>query len=442
MVQINTKKYAEAPRQFPGSVKVTKLTVNGVDMSDYYEQIDIFESVYAATMSGRLTVVDTANHIKNVPIIGEEIVEIEFNDEVESISVKFRCYKITDRVNPQHGVIKYVMHLCSEEFYADSFLKVSKSYNLKKFESNVEDILRNPAYLGSDKPLIAGDTREPRCIVVPYWSPLYAVGWMGNRAQAMEANYKGGDFLFYETVNGFHWVAIDNLYDENANQTYGKVSYDPMRPTSDGRTRYDSRGPSDVMRMEGWNVVTTFDTVQNAKMGMYGNRTRVIDIVQRDYSDHDFNYLSEFYDYEHLEGVGGINAKPLCSFEHPAPQFPDAHMRVVVKHQGLFDNEPDGNSQIEEWLPPKISQRQQMENFKIRGQLPGHIGLTAGMVVEFFFPNAEKISINENPGIDPAYSGQYLITALRRMIKRDKFDIIVDMIKDSRGVDPQAAIGF
>lgn len=442
MVKVNNRIYTNQPREFPGSIRVEKLTISGTDVSDYYQQIDVFESIYSPTMSARLTLLDTTNLIKKIPIIGEEVVEIWLNDGIESCKHKFICHKLSDRQSPRHGVLKYVLHLVSEEKWTDSYTKVSKSYNLKKFEDNVKDILTGSLFLNSKKPLISGVTKQPECVLIPNWSPIFAINWMGNRARADEDSYRGGDFLFYETMDGFKWVAIDNLLDDTANIPYGTVSYDPLRPSQDGLTRYDSRTKSDVMRFEQWDVVKTFDTLENTFAGLYANKTRVVDIVERDFSDEEFSYIETFYDHKHLKSIEGFSAKPLCSFENKALQSPDAHSRVVVKHKGLFDDEPEGSTHIDEWLPKKISKRQQLESFKVRGQLPGHIGLTAGMILNFYFPNPEDISVNDRAGYDPSYSGQYLVTSLRRMIQRDKFNIIVDMVKDSRGQDPNKVVSF
>jgi len=432
---VNNKTYDDVVRQFPGAFDVIELTINGEDITDQYVQIDIFESIFSI-ISGRITMVDTKNLPANLPIVGDEIVTIKITDGVNTEEHRLRCYSITDRVSINHNTIKYTMHLCSEEMFADSFVRVSKSYYLSKLETNVRDILGDVNYLNSNKPAIIADTEEDQCIVIPTWSPLHAINWMASRARSNETQYKGGNFVFYETMSGFRWVPLENLYNSDENKVYGRIIYDPMRPLQSGTTQYDERTRTDVMSFMQWEKVKSFNVLDNAKEGMYGNTVKVIDIIERRFDDYTFDYNQSFYDHQHLKGINGINAKPLNgSFSGQQSFFPEAHLRVGIKHKGLFNAEPEGNSKIDEWMPPKISQMQQMENHVIKGTLPGHIGLEAGMIIDFDMPNPENRASNTNPGPDPAYSGEYLVTHVRRSYQRESFTMTIQMMKDSRGVD-------
>lgn len=435
MVALNTLKFDKRMRPFPGHFSVKKITINDRDISDHWEQIDVFESIFSPTMSGRLTIIDSQNLIKNIPIIGEETVRIVIDDGLKTMDVTFKVYDITDRQHINHGVLKYVLQLCSEEYYKDAYIRISKSYHLKKFENNVREMLFDYKYLETKKTLVVGETKDVRSVIVPYWSPIHAITWMGCRAQAAEERYRGGNFIFFETIDGFKWVSVDNLLDADANQPYASLSYDPMRPAKSGSTSYDARNPDDTLRFEDWNVTKTFSILENARAGMYANVTRTIDLVNKTYMDTEYDYLKQFYEFPHLRGVMGASAKPLSSYQMDAVNYPDAHLRVAIKRKNLFTDEPDGNSEIEQWLPNKLSQMQQLENFKIQGQLPGHIGLTAGMIVEFNVPNPDRLSLNAMSGNDPSYSGQFLVTALRRTFQRDRFVISLEMVKDSRGSD-------
>jgi hypothetical protein len=203
MAIINRDKYSSKIRQFPGTFEVKKMTINGIDVTDQWFQYDEFENLFS-TMSARLTIIDTQNLIKNIPIIGEEIVEVSIDDGARSSSHKWKSYKISDRQFVRHGVLKYVLHLCTEEDYKDSYFRTSKSYHLKKFEDNVKDLL-GTEWLDSSKNIILGDTENIRSIVVPYWSPIHAITWMACNARAAEERYRGGNFLFYETSQGYRW---------------------------------------------------------------------------------------------------------------------------------------------------------------------------------------------------------------------------------------------
>jgi hypothetical protein len=434
MTQINSAKYDNKIRPFPGYFQVTKFTVKDRDFSDLWIQIDDFESVFDSTKSARISIVDTQNLLKTLPILGGEVVKMTITDGVRTVDYQHRVYRVSDRQQLKQGVLGYTLHLCSEEYWADSFVRVSKSYMNSRLEDTVNDVLKGPLYLKSEKTLLHGETNGPRSVVIPYWSPLHAIVWMGGRAQSADPAYKGGTFMFYETIDGFRWVAVDNLLDSVANVPYATLTYNPLRHSdTDAGDLYDPRGPRDTMNLENLRVVNTLDSLENSRRGMFANRVRTVDLIDRTWKDTDHNYVKSFYDFTHLKGLDGASAVPISGFDVDAANFPEANFRLVFKHKGLFDDEPDGNSRIDEWLPPKLSQMQQLENFKISGTLPGHLGLTAGHIVNFAFPNPENISVNPQSGVDEGYSGEYLVTSVRRMFQRNRFILQVELCKDSRG---------
>lgn len=439
MTTINTRKYVDDQREFPGEVSIKRLEISGVDVRDHWQQIDVFESVYSPTITARITMTETENLIKTIPIIGEEVVHLVVEDDVDEHEHVLRVYKITDRASPTYGTLTYVLHLCTEEMWRDTYVRVSKSYHGAHLEASAESIMRSPDYMATDKPCIFGETENESHVVVPNWSPIMAVSWMANRAVPAERRYHS-DFVFYETADGFRWVSMDNLVDSTMNECYGRVTYDPMRPTQSGRTRFDERTPSDVMRLESFRVVESFDTLENARAGMYASRTRLVDVGTRGHVDREHDYVRTFHDGVHLDGMGGVNPRPLCNLGMDMVGKTAAHEKILVKHEGLYDDEVMGNTSPDRWTTSKISRRRQLQNFKIQGSMPGHLAILAGMQLEFSFPNPEKISVNDNPGVDPDYSGKYLVTGLRRMFKRDKFDIVMEMVKDSRGQDPNEVV--
>ncbi len=431
MVQLNNVTFDRRVRPWPGNYQLKKLTINGVDVTDQVEQLDDYESMWSPCRSGTLVLIDTQNLIKNIPIIGEELVEYTVDDGLNTDTVKMSVYAISDRQFMQHGVLKYTLHLCSEEMFRDSYIRVSKSYLNKKYEDNVQDLLGS-TWLDSSKKLTFGTTIQERSVVVPYWSPLHAITWMGCRSQASEPEYKGGNFMFWETRTGFKWVCTDNILDDTVNKVYATLAYDPMRPLKTGKSEYDERTPDDTLRFEEFQVVNTFNILDNARFGMYGNTTRTLDILNKDFQDTKYEYLKQFNEFKHLKGPNGTNARPLASPALDALNYPDAAYRVVIKRKNLFNNEPDGNSQVEKWLTNKIAQLQQLNNYVLEATLPGHIGLEAGMIVNFLPPDPDKISLNPTRGYDPNYSGQHLVTAVRRIYQRDKMTMKIEMVKDSR----------
>lgn len=436
-VVVNTATYSEKINQYPGYYEITKLELTStfgkkVDLLPFFLEMNLFEDLNAPALTGSVSLLDTKNLIKNTPIIGEEVIEITVSDQYAKMeNKKFRIYKISDRKQPNYGVLSYNLHFCSEELYINSFQRVSKAYQVTHYEDAVKDVLKT--YLKSDKEILVGTTKLRQSFIIPNWQPFFATNWMASRSQ--DQAYVGGNFIFYENLDRFNFLAVENLLDETKNVPFAEVSIDPMRPTVDGRIAYDSRQKRDVMRFESMEVVKSLDVLENMTFGMYKNMVRVVDVSVKGSETKTYDYQEEFGNSVHLKGLDG-KTNPLSTENHLNVQF-DIQMEnnVFIKAKGLFSNEPDGGFQVEDWFSPRLSQMHQMNNFVIRGTLPGQMEMRVGMLVKFRMPNPENLDIGGTVYPDYAYSGNYLITSLRRIFQKNKFYCVIEMIKDSMSLD-------
>lgn len=435
-IKLNDREWTKKPTQYPGYYEFQKLELKSTfgkteDLIPFTVELNLYEDLNSPTLTGSITLLDTTNLIRNLPIIGEETLEVWISDENKETKNLFRVYKISDRSQPNYGTLTYTLHFCSEELYINSFQRVSKAYQKTHFEDAVSDILRT--YLKSEKNLLSGNTKYPQSFILPNWSPLFGVNWMASRSQ--DPSYLGGNFIFFEDMDGFKFVAVENLLDQSLNKPFTTVSLDPMRPTMNQQIAYDSRQEHDVMRFESMEIIKSLDVLENMTFGMYKNMTRIIDISTRGTSTKTYDYYHDFTDSVHLKGIGG-NTHPLASSRNLNVNH-DIQMEnyVFVKSKGLFSDEPDGGFQVEDWFSPRLSQMHQMNNFVLRGTLPGQLEMKVGMIVDFWMPNPENLDAGGYLTYDENYSGQYLITSIRRMFQKNKFFLIVEMIKDSLSTD-------
>lgn len=421
--------FRKSPSQFPGYYEIKSLKINGTDVIGQMVQLDVYEDLTSPTMTGTMTVVDTTNLIRRIPIVGEEELEVTISDQYAEIDLRFVIYKISDRQQLNFGVMSYNLHFCSREMYVDSFKRVSKAYDNFFYEDAVIDVKEN--YLDSRKELLIAPTKYRQCFILPNWNPLAAISWMASRSVADSSDYSPGNFLFFEEKDRFNFISLENLMDDRFNRVFSRVALDPMRPTKDNLHAYDGRMPDDTMRFESYQIAKSFNVLENSAMGMYKNRLKTVDIVDRYDEDWDYDYLRDFERGTHLRGRFG-EANPLASRDNLATKDDlDTETRVAVKHRGLFTNEDSGGHHVEEWYNPRISQMMQTENFKIVGTLPGQLELKVGMLLHFDLPRIEDISVNTDQLPDLLYSGNYLVTSLRRTFKKDKCYCTVEMIRDS-----------
>jgi hypothetical protein len=349
-------------------------------------------------------------------------------DEVKSHKYEFVVYLVASREPVSQGSIKYTLRLCSPEMYVDSYTRVSKAYSRVLYEDSIRDFL---GYLDSKKELIAGPTIEPKNFIVPSWPAIKACNWVASRAQSLNSEYGGGNYVFFETHRGFEFAALDNYYDARANAVYATVSFDPLRKSVDQMTTYDRRIPDDTLRFEEFPSVISTDHMANSALGMYANRIHFVDVHSREAQDVDYSYVKDFRLGKHMGGGLTNDSSPLTRETDPALASPEAQQRVYLSHRGLFSEDSDEGDGSRTWGGRRLSQLQQTEQFVIRGSLPGHLGMRAGMLVDFSYPDIRDRSITSEYRRDPRYSGHYMVSAVRRSFARERMTLAVEMYRDS-----------
>jgi hypothetical protein len=434
-MKLNTKKFDKNARiEFPGYHEIEKLELvsrdKKKDIRPFVVQFDVFESIWSVGMSGKLVIVDNENMIEDIPIIGEETIIARVKDSIDTHEYKFHVTHISDRSQMKSGMLGYTLHLVSEEMFADSFIRVSKSYIMKTFEADVDDILEN--FLQSKKERHLAKTDMPRSVIIPNWSPLYACKWLANRSQSEEVKYQNGNFIFYETQSGFYFVSLENLFDSDANEVYCEFEPRPLKKSKNPQTANSDRFALSLLQFEDWKVIKNFDVIENIRTGMYANRMYEFNLTTREIRTENYNYTDNFGNERHLRGINSREGKPVASNDFSPLYFPQAQQRLVLNHKGLFTLEPpDGSgSNIGNWLTEKISQSAQINNMVVTAVLPGHLALEAGMIVNFFVPRAKDIRSTGKLEYDERMSGEWLVTSTHRSFQKDKFWLSIEMIKD------------
>ena len=84
--------------QFAGDYQLENILVHaptsngGLDIKNLMLELNVYESIFSPTLTGALTIADSANHLQNVPFIGQEELEFKFgipdNDLVDLLSIE------------------------------------------------------------------------------------------------------------------------------------------------------------------------------------------------------------------------------------------------------------------------------------------------------------------------------------------------------------------
>ena len=165
-----------------------------IDITNMVDSFNLFEDIFTNTLTGNMSIGDTANLISNFPIVGHEEVLITMGTpNIERVKTKkFRIYKVTDVNSPNIGMRRYNIHLLSDEFFMNLKSSVSRSFPKSTTSTIAEKIFRTD--LESDKDFDIEKTQNAYDIVIPNWKPFDAMNWLAKRSMA--ENRDGANYMF------------------------------------------------------------------------------------------------------------------------------------------------------------------------------------------------------------------------------------------------------
>jgi hypothetical protein len=321
-----------------------------IDLRASYVEFNIYEDISSPTLAGNITILDGIGLMESVPIIGEEILEIEAKTEnmkkVRSpiakkgasegaekkksplaagsendghIKLKFRVYKISDVTDQEYGLKRYTLHFCTEEYLINLKTKVMKGFKEpQRISKSMKDLYNK--YFGSGskrkkvKKVFIEPTKNINNLIIPNYTPFRAFNFLASRAVSVSQKAAGSSFVFFETIKGHFFVSLETLMQgglggyEASDQDGGdsaegeqfiwteieekiKEVY-TVSPKKIPIAKQDGKNiASEMVSVNSFKFSGQFDIVKNLQKGMYSNRLITHDLVRMKWDTLDYNYF-------------------------------------------------------------------------------------------------------------------------------------------------------
>ena len=222
--------------------KVTKIDVlsnstgKSVSLLGGFSELVYRESVMSDTITASFIFIDSGASIdgksvrEGLPLVGEEKVTIEFEDNAENkISVTLYVNSITPIANQTQKSILGI-DLVSKEYLMNEKTRVSKRYDGKPSD-HIQSVLTE--VLESEKTLDAEATSNNLNIIGNMTKPFYFINNLCKKSVSAENQTIGktAGYFFYETSEGFFLKSIDGLLDQ---EPKAKTIYNETPDTAGG----------------------------------------------------------------------------------------------------------------------------------------------------------------------------------------------------------------
>jgi hypothetical protein len=434
----NVNEYSYAGQVDFQYLKLISTAGIAVDLNDYLIEFNLFEDIFTNFLHGQVLINDSNNLISKLPIRGDEFLVVSFGTPTLNSYFRkyFYVYSVTDQKSvSDNNTQTYILHFCSVESIIDANSTVFEAFNgsINQVVTNIfQKYLQISKYVTfTDNDIEANDQDTARLLfsetknkikfISPGWSPAKCLNWLCSKSLPREGT--ACDFLFWESIYGFFFASIEDLFIESqrTNKISGEYFYVPPGnfKSSDVNVK--------MFLAQNFEVVNFADNLKNYTDGFYANRIVTYDPIKKRVISKDFDYPNEYNNFQHLEGNLSV------------PNFSTNVFRNASSYIKLYPANSLLYSNVRENFPEKVvdifgnrnTKLNELNNFKINITVHGRTDLYAGSIIRFNYPDTTAHGSSAEAGTDTLYTGNYLITAIRHKINFRNHVMVMELVKDS-----------
>ena len=409
-----------------GDIIIEDITIESytgfiLNLRGQFISMTIYEDLYSNSLSGRLLLTDTLALMRHVPIVGNETVTIKFytpgdmsGDKPKTVT--FNAFNAMSVSSTTDNSKILSLELVSSEFVEGTTTRFCQSYTKMKYSEMARSIFKDR--ISPEGSIDIKDTMGYKNIVVPYWTPFYAMNWLCKKSiSADDINHC--DYMFYQTLDGlYHFMPLSELKRREV-----KAKFE--RYPGGGRTETGEINMEVSLRkIKNMVIVQLPDTAKEAANGVYGSTLHTLDLVGKEYKQTFYRYAKEF------DKEVGVSKYPIVSLpNHKSESHITNHIMMYPKHTEQYDGYYN-NDNVETYASRRNSLMGRMKHQILRLTVPGDSRLRVGDIVEVEVPSFEE-TLNKDEYRDIILSGNYMITSIMHKVNEGYYEMDIVVSKDS-----------
>ena len=404
-----------------------KVGTEGLSVLEFIQEISVYESIFDNTISGAVTLLENVGLIELVPIVGVEYLWLSFEVDDDTLPGQtrkftrmFRIIKVQDVSYPRHDHRLYTLQLSTHEFVSSVSNRISRPYDKWTCKDAVTDILQRDLGVTSDKIVEIEETYGKVSITIPNYTPLQAINFFTLLSQTK--NQKESNFVFFETLAGFHFTSIAKLITDGlktiSDPNHRVYRFNPGALTGQPTTDEIARNAISRIYQD-----QTFDTLVDIASGMLRSQMISFDFMARK--------------LEYIQDSRYTDTFPKTTHLAPGPVYPLNYDQGVSKGVRTFTFPTNAWTANSVWMQGKddapeqrlyesivLHNRQLKEATHIQTlvDMPGHPEIRAGYVMDIQYPSTRQMSgVNAGKQMSipetetPLFSGPHLVVAVRHI---------------------------
>lgn len=433
----------------PLSIDISEVSItnfNGTEKTDVtamIREMSMYEDIFAPGISLDIQMVDTQGLRSELPIIGDEIINLVFKtpNENRDVVVELRTYAVSDIFQDKDRAQSYTIKAASPHIVLDQTLVVDRAYNELTISNILEKIFDEYIKPATKKRLLSNQaTLGLQSIVFPKISPMKAIKYLSHEAMSLLTE-PSATFLFYEHHDGFEFRTLESLSSSEPIETYYFVPAGFERNLGARQKVKDSQKIIDL-RQE--SFVDILDTLN---IGYYGGTTSYIDPIRKNFKTFTYDYSSSFDKISRVDGK-----KTLSPDSRLLKGAAETSYRYIItsRDRSSIDYSVADPSDPREIFFPRRRQDvsstksamflQNIRTVRITVTVPGYSKIRAGVVVELAIPQMSETQDAQN-NESLFESGEYIVSSVNHTVKSTgEYFTVMECIKPAFASQPERVV--
>jgi hypothetical protein len=403
-------------------IKLVSYSGFELDLRKMVGDFSIYEDIYSNHLSGSIVFPDSMNLVKNFPIIGDEELFITFYTpgvDPRPRRVRFKVFKISSFVRGTGSTTVAVrLEFVTPVAEVSARHKLNRCFKSMTFGEMVKSTYAEMQKQDSNlPPLFADDTYGQSTVIIPNWSPLYAINWFCHRSVSKQ-NQQIADYVFFQTLDGMNFFPLSKLKSLDSVCTFKSA---PGGFRSDKGERMIE---SELRNITSYSIRDMGDKLRETKLGVYSSHMLVHEMTTKSYYGTVYSYRNSFNETPHM------NKGRMVPYDSKIQDRPASQMKYYNKSHFMFDGIDDAN--YIDRAQDRQSLLNQMNALTMTIDVYGDTTLRVGYMVnlEFF---SQEYTKGKDDYLDPYLSGKYMITGIMHNVVEGVHTMRVTISRDSYG---------
>jgi len=367
-----------------------------IDIKALVRNIDVFCSIFTPVTTARVRVIDATGMVQNLPILGEEILELVFKSpNREEFARIFHVYGIENQeYNDNGAAISFTLKLASIDNFKATATTINRG-DRKNIHELVQSILTENLQTEADANI--ENTNGVEHIIIPNWSIWESIEYLRKRAVSSEYI---SPFLFFENQDGYHFLSYEKLIEQRQEKAETLVfvneSFKPGAGEGADRITVLENQIRNVTQFE---VITRANAITQLQNGGLSSQVTTYDPFTRTSKTSAYSYTD----------LSTLIKKPLVDGFHPehSESFANNISTPTIRTTLAVDTTNE-NYLSQEAAGAKQLFASAVGSTCIGFTVHGDSSLQAGDIIKFIGPARA-----ESPEPDKQITGNYIIGSLK-----------------------------